>query len=566
MKSFKDTTINTKLTMLVVLAGGVAMLMSSISFIINDAAMIRTSLVQQLSALADVLGANSTAAINFQDQRAATELLHSLSKQEAVDFACIYDANNRPFATYRTARFTDAVPPAPNWLGYEFTANGHLDVVGNIEHNGGSIGRIYLHANLDEFWGQMARYVSIAAAVMMASFVGSFLISSRLQRLISVPIRVLAEAAQKISVEGNYGIRVVKMANDELGTLYDQFNAMLDQIQQGAAAIQQAHDDLEVTVERRTSELVGTNQELSREVSERLRAEQELETVHQQLLISARQAGMAEVATGVLHNVGNVLNSINVSATLVSDRIGQSRTDEFLRASQLLDAHASDLAAFITTDPKGQQLPRFFSLLANYFADERKEMIAELELLTTKVNHVKTIIATQQSYAGVAGVIESVDVATMIDDTLKLNMAALDRDRIVVHKEYEPLPKIRIDKQKVLQILVNLVTNAQAAFVEWGGNTRREITLRSSLDVPTQMIQIEISDNAVGIPAEHLTRIFSHGFTTKPNGHGFGLHTSAIAAGELGGTLTAYSDGVGHGAKFVLTLPFDPAIVPAAAV
>jgi two-component system, NtrC family, sensor kinase len=564
MKSFKDTAINTKLTMLVVLAGGVALLLSSISFVINDAFMIRASLVQQLSALADVLGANSTAALNFQDPKTAVELLNSLSRQPAVEYACIYDANGKPFATYRSSKFKEPAPQVPATLGYEFTSSGHLDVVHAIEHGGVPIGRIFLRAGLEDFWDQMAHYVSIAAAVMMASLVGSILISSRLQRLISVPIRILAEATQQISVEGDYGIRVVKTADDELGTLYDQFNAMLDQIQHGAAAIQQAQNDLELKIEQRTSELVSANKELSREVSERLRAEKELETVHQQLLVSARQAGMAEVATGVLHNVGNVLNSINVSATLVSDRMRQSRTDDFLRASQLLESHADDLAAFITTDPKGKQLPHFFSLLASFYVAERTEMMAELELLTTKVNHVKVIVATQQSYAGVAGVIEAVDVATMIDDAMKLNVASLDRDNIVVRKEYEPLPKIRVDKQKVLQILVNLITNAQAAFSEGWQGSRREITLRSSLNVEEQMIYIEIIDNAVGIPAEHLTRIFSHGFTTKPNGHGFGLHTSANAAGELGGTLTAYSDGVGKGAKFVLTLPYEPAEVRSA--
>ena len=187
----------------------------------------------------------------------------------------------------------------------------------------------------------------------------SILLSSRLQRLISVPILRLSAAAQRISLERDYAIRVTKTANDELGTLYDQFNGMLDQIQQGEAAIQRAQDELEAKIEQRTAQLSLANQELSREISERLRAELELDSAHQQLVSSARRAGMAEIATGVLHNVGNVLNSINVSATLASDRMRQSKISDLVRVVHLMEKHREDLGGFITEDPKGKQLPAF---------------------------------------------------------------------------------------------------------------------------------------------------------------------------------------------------------------
>jgi two-component system NtrC family sensor kinase len=351
-----------------------------------------------------------------------------------------------------------------------------------------------------------------------------------------------------------------KSSNDELGTLYDEFNAMLDQIQQGEAAIQEAHDELEIRIQKRTAELSLANKDLSREVTERVRAEKQLEAAHQDLMDAARRAGMAEIATGVLHNVGNVLNSINVSATLVSDRMRQSKIADFARATQLKQSHANDLGPFITADPKGKQLPGYLALLATHFAEERVEIVSELEQLTSKISHIKTIIATQQSYAGVSGVIETVDIGTTLDDAMKLNMASFDRHQIHVVKEYQDLPKVRIDKQKVLQILVNLLKNAKDALAQCPalGGRNRTLTLRTSLDTGNNLL-IYVIDNGVGIPHESLTRIFSHGFTTKKGGHGFGLHSCANAADELGGTLSVQSDGLGQGATFVLKLPYEPA-------
>ncbi len=561
MKSYKDLAINTKLTLLVLLAGSVALLLSSFAFVANDVHVIRTSMVKQMTTLAEVLGSNSTAALNFQDPNTASELLMSLKKQPAVEFACIYDATGRAFATYRRDDFEATAPPTPAKAGYEFTDRGDLDVSRRIEYNDQPIGTIYLHANMEELHEQTLRYVNIVVVVMAVALGTSLLLSSRLQRVISVPILKLAEAAERISLEHDYSIRVTKTANDELGALYDQFNAMLDQIQQGEAAIQQAHDELEVRIQQRTEQLSRANQDLSCEISERLRAEQELEQVHQELLVSARRAGMAQIATGVLHNVGNVLNSINVSATLASDRIRQSKVADFGRAVQLMEQHAEDLGEFITTDPKGKQLTSFLSLLAIHLADEKVDVLRELELLTTKVNHVKTIVSTQQSYAGVSGVVETVDIATTLDDAMKLNSASFDRHKVKVTREYEPIPKVRLDKQKVLQILVNLVNNAKDAFIDSSNPTDRKLTLRTKLN-GNSALEIHVIDNGMGIPQENLTRIFSHGFTTKKTGHGFGLHSCANAANELGGSLVARSDGPGKGAAFILELPFEPVEVP----
>ena len=134
---------------------------------------------------------------------------------------------------------------------------------------------------------------------------------------------------------------------------------MLDQIQRSERELQQAHDELEIRVEERTRELSHANLQLSNEIGERKRAETELEAVHQQLVEAARKAGMAEVATGVLHNVGNVLNSINVSATLVADRLRNSKLYELTRALDLMNQHAADLGTYLTQDERGKRVPGF---------------------------------------------------------------------------------------------------------------------------------------------------------------------------------------------------------------
>jgi signal transduction histidine kinase len=559
MKAYKDLAINTKLTLLVVLAGGVALLLSCIAFVTNDVRMIRSSTIQQISTLALVLGSNSTAALNFDDAKTAAELLTSLRKQPNVELACIYDASGRVFATYHRGDQMAKIPTAPAQIGFAFTRDGYLDVSREIRHDGRLLGTIYLHTSMHDLYDQIFWYVNIVAAVMIVSLAASILLSSRVQRGISAPILKLAETAEQISTDNNYAIRVTKIANDELGTLYDQFNAMLDQIQQRDAAIQRANDELEIKVERRTSQLSLANEELKREVTERLRAEKELEDAHQQLMTSARRAGMAEIATGVLHNVGNVLNSINVSTTLATDRLRQSKVNDLTRAANLIEQHADDLATYITSDPKGRRLPAFLSLLATHLADERADILRELELLTSKVDHVKTIVSTQQSYAGVSGLTETVDIATLLDDAMKLNSASLDRHGITVSRQFDDIPPVRLDKQKSLQILINLIKNAKDACAESGRQDRKLLVRTSLADGKT--VQIHFIDNGVGIPRENLTRIFSHGFTTKKTGHGFGLHSCANAAQELGGSLLAYSDGPGRGATFVLELPYEPAEV-----
>jgi C4-dicarboxylate-specific signal transduction histidine kinase len=264
---------------------------------------------------------------------------------------------------------------------------------------------------------------------------------------------------------------------------------------------------------------------------------------------------MAEVATSVLHNVGNVLNSVNVSATILLDNTKKSNVAYLGKAMSLFKEHEADLGSYLTNDPKGRQLPGYVTKISDQLAREQQRSVAELAGLQENIGHIKEIVAMQQNYAKISGVAETVKVADLVEDALRMNAGALARDEVALAREYAEAPEISVEKHKVLQVLINLIRNAKYACDESG---RKDKQIKLKISTRERRICISVVDNGIGIPPENLTRIFNHGFTTRKEGHGFGLHSGALAATELGGTLTAQSDGLGKGATFTLELPGQP--------
>lgn len=291
----------------------------------------------------------------------------------------------------------------------------------------------------------------------------------------------------------------------------------------------------------------------SRDITALKETEAELAAAHQRIVETSRIAGMAEVASDVLHNVGNVLNSVNVSCSLAIDRVKASKASSLSKMATLLEENSNRLGEFFANDPRAQQIPRFVSALADHFTNEQLHLTQELEQLLKHVEHIKQIVAMQQSYAKVAGVVETIDPTLLVEDAVQINGAALARHDIQLQREFEQVPPIETERHRVLQILVNLIRNAKYAMDDSGRSEKLlKIKVRSN---GSESVEIQVIDNGVGIPRENLTRIFGHGFTTRRNGHGFGLHSSALAIKELGGSLVAQSDGPGTGAIFTLTLP-----------
>lgn len=294
--------------------------------------------------------------------------------------------------------------------------------------------------------------------------------------------------------------------------------------------------------------------ELQIRVDERTR---ELRETQSELVASAHQAGMAEVASNVLHNVGNVLNSVNISADLVDRRVRASKAQGLAKAVQLINEHAADLGDFLSRDEKGKLLPGYLNQLVAALAAEQQGIAEELGQLHKSVDHIKEIVATQQSYAGASSIVEPLRVTDLLEDALRIHAGALGRHQVSVVKEYAELPPLLLDKHRLLLILVNLISNAKYA-MSTADDRSRTMTLSVQL-LDEHTLRICVKDEGEGIAPENLTRIFAHGFTTRQGGHGFGLHSCALAAKAMEGRLTAHSDGPGQGAVFSLDLPFKPA-------
>jgi signal transduction histidine kinase len=293
------------------------------------------------------------------------------------------------------------------------------------------------------------------------------------------------------------------------------------------------------------------------EAEETVRKAREQQAQQHQMLEMARHAGMAEIATNVLHNVGNVLNSVNVSAELIGDRVRASESPGLARVVQLMDQHAADLGDYLAQDKRGKLLPTYLKQLSEVLEQERQAVLAELAALTKSVKHVKEIVATQQSYAGVASVVAPMRVSELIEDALRIDASSGGGQAIAVAREFEDLPRLMLDKHRILLTLVNLISNARHAMARQPPAERR-LALRVARTA-AGLLRVEVEDNGEGIPPENLTRIFAHGFTTRQDGHGFGLHSCALAAREMGGALTVRSDGPGKGACFTLEIPAEEA-------
>jgi len=257
--------------------------------------------------------------------------------------------------------------------------------------------------------------------------------------------------------------------------------------------------------------------------------------MNKRLLANSRQAGMAEIATGVLHNVGNVLNSVNVPATLLGDQLRKSKIASIGRVCDLLKQNSGRLGEFFTTDAKGLQVPGFLEALSSQLKTDQQSMLEEVKSLTKNIKHIKEIVSMQQSYATVSGVAESLNPIELVEEALNMNAGSFERHQLELVLEFAPdLPPICVDRHKVLQILINLLRNAKHACDD-SGREDKKMTIKVAGE--KDRVRISIADNGVGIPAENLDRIFNHGFTTKTNGHGFGLHSGANAAKEMGGSL-----------------------------
>jgi PAS domain S-box-containing protein len=317
---------------------------------------------------------------------------------------------------------------------------------------------------------------------------------------------------------------------------------------------------LRLTVDVRVCPILGQDGRVtgltlfSRDITPRKQAEAKLGEVYRTLVDVSRQAGMAEVATGVLHNVGNTLNSVNISAGLISEKLRGLHVSGLSQAVDMLEEHAADLGSFLSSDAKGRQLPAYLRAVSQRLSREQEALLTEMQSLSEGIDHIKSVVNMQQKHARTVGTVEVLPVPQIIDEALRLHAVSFERMGIPIEREFANVPPVSVDRHKLMQILVNLLSNARHALAASSRPDKR-LTLRVRTSEEGKHLRIEVSDNGQGISPEHLPLIFSQGFTTRKEGHGFGLHISALAAAEMKGRLSCTSAGAGQGATFTLELP-----------
>jgi PAS domain S-box-containing protein len=279
----------------------------------------------------------------------------------------------------------------------------------------------------------------------------------------------------------------------------------------------------------------------------------ELEKKNQELVDASRRAGMAEIATDVLHNVGNALNRLTVATTTVLERLSASKLPKLRSVAAMISEHQGDLGRFLAEDPQGRHIPSYLVKVTDLLCEEQNEVVKIVQSLAASVDDIGEIVRTQQAHARTSRCRVVTSLSEVCEGALKLNETALKQQGIAVVREFGSIDRVVLDKSRLGQVLCNLIRNAVEALAD-KGNEEKRLTIRL-LTPEEDKLRIEVADNGVGIPAENMTKIFQHGFTTKPEGHGFGLHSSALAAKEMGGSLCAHSDGPDQGALFVLELP-----------
>lgn len=348
-------------------------------------------------------------------------------------------------------------------------------------------------------------------SALAAGFVLLLALTMLLQKIVLAPISALTAHAVRIGRKEDFRAKMGMDRGDEIGTLSREFDGMMTKLEHARAA----------------------------------------------LVETARTAGMSEIATGILHNVGNVLNSVNVSASMVAQKVDRMCIGDLQRVVEVLEGHKDDLAAFIGDDPKGKHLQPFLSALCAKLGEEQQRIASEVGSLTQGIDHICDLIKSQQSFAIQAELVEEIGLADKMDEALRITEQAIAVDpNLRVVREYDDLPEVLADKHRLLEVLVNLIQNARQAMDGTGREKRLTLRLRRAGE---DRVRLSVSDTGVGIDRDSLTKVFALGYTTRPGGHGYGLHTAANAATEMGGSLTADSSGPGTGATFTLELPFDVA-------
>lgn len=328
-----------------------------------------------------------------------------------------------------------------------------------------------------------------------------------LQRRVVTPIVSLKDHATNVASSGNLSARFASTRNDEVGALATEFDRMIERLAESQAS----------------------------------------------LALASRQAGMAEVASGVLHNVGNAMTNATVSVSQLQRGLEQSRALGLVKAAALIKEHQHDLSSFLTLDARGKQLPEYLARLGESLNGEQRGLVDDVRRLQASLDHINEIIRAQQGLAIAPDVVETTQVSHVIAQAVLLVKPSFERHKVALRTFVEDDLVVRIDRARLQQVLVNLLTNALQACKGVEGD-RRVVEVHVASETPSSYF-IEVRDRGVGFDPANRQRLFAQGFTTRQGGHGVGLHFCANAARQMGGSISANSDGLDRGAAFRVELP-----------
>ncbi len=488
---------------------------------------VQVRLEATLLATARITATTSSAALAFSDSDAATEILASLRHDPLISSAILYDQQNRPFATYNNK---------PDGRSEIAPSEISVDVI----HAGVTYGRLVLRGAIgSELRRTATTWISAYGIGLLIAFIATVFIARRFHNQIANPLQRLANTALRITHERDYQARAELEGSAEITDLAIAFNAMITEIA------------------RRDAKLAHKVEALNKEVLEREAAESALRDNQHVMLKLSREAGMAEVAVGVLHNIGNVLTSINVSSDLLSTRLTNCRRRPVTNLRILLDQPTAYTAAVFSAHDNGHELRKFMSTLSGSIYTEIDESIRLLGITQTGIAHLKRIVSSQQSLARTSRVSEPIVLHDALHEAITL-ARTVSRNFTPIEESPADSTLVLADRSMVVQILLNLLINAHESILT---HAPARPCIRVQIAPPSQgYIPLSITDNGLGIAPEKLVSIFTYGYTTKLKGHGFGLHNSANAARTLGGDLQVSSPGLGLGATFTLSLPIHHSV------
>jgi two-component system NtrC family sensor kinase len=457
---------------------------------------------ERATAVTQVMSTAMGPAIEFDDEDHARSILTWLSTTRDARFGVVRGPDGKQFAAWHG----EAVPRDYVWRDHA-AIDDHdrlLVVTLPVRGIGGGAGTIHVGFSLERLEEEHAE-AKQAVGVTTGGVFGLGLVATLLLSAFVVrPIRVLSLTARKIASGRLPAVMPQVTGGDEVTELASALHAMLERVN---------------------------------------------EQSQKELVRASRHAGMAEVATGVLHNVGNVLTSVNVQLELLRERTTAMPVDRLRKLHDLLrQATALD----------GERLEmtcRYVTVVADALDQYRGEVSRDLDTFGGHVEHIKRVVAMQNAYARVRSVVEPTRIDSLIQEAIELGCSRTRRPDIAIRVDVSAdlTNALPIDRHQILQILVNLISNARDAVS--GSSNVREIRIAAKR--VDQNLEVRVTDTGVGISEPALARIFSAGFTSKPHGHGYGLHSSALTARQLGGALSVTSDGEGRGACFTLTVPME---------